>query len=200
MMVMFCVKGFAQRDLSTGGRQLERMKSELSLSDEQYNKLKEVDKKFTGDQAKLRSDTSLTREKVMADRKTMFEKRDSAVREILSKDQHEKWMAMKPAPRQGRGIGRDADPIAELKSELGISDDQAQKISDINRRMTSQFERLRADTTVLRSERPAEVKRIIGERNEKIKRLLTEEQFNRFIVYEKEKTQRGRNARRMAPR
>ena len=203
MLIMaFGMNLFAQRaDPSMNERQLERMKAELALSEAQYSRLKEGHEDFVKAQASLRADTALTREKAMAARKAMMERRTAAIKDILSKEQYEKWMAMKPgAERHSRPERPQGNSMEDMKRELGLSDEQVKKVKDLNSQMTISFQKLRADTTASRANRTSALKEIVADRNEKIKKVLTEDQYEKFIAYEKAKAQMRKRGTRPGQR
>ena len=195
VLVTACsISVFAQRaEPSRNERQMEKMTSELALSEEQYSRLKKTNEEFAKEMARMRADTALTREKALAGRKAMVEKRSAALKEILTKEQYEKWMAMKPGQskhgKQGRPHPGRYHSADHLKKELGLSDDQAKKLKQYNNEMTGRFQKLRADTTAARANRMSSFKEIVADRNEKIRKVLTEDQYEKFLVFEKAQAQ-----------
>jgi hypothetical protein len=188
---------FAQRSGPSGGdRQIERMKTELALSEDQYTRLKKAHEEFEGEMRRMRADTALTREKAIAGRKVMIDKRSAALKEILTKEQYQKWMTMKPGEsrkiRQGKSRAHNYQSAEDLKEALGLSDDQAKKVKQYNAEMTGKFQKLRADTTVARANRMSAFKEIVADRNEKIKKVLTEDQYENFLAFEQERVQMRR--------
>ena len=174
---------------------------ELSLSEEQVARLKDVNETFFKDQRALRADTAMTREKMMAGRKQMMDKRNKAIKSILTEEQYTKWMAMRQEGSHRPEPGRHRqDMTAELKKEVGISDKQVEEIKAINAEMAKEFARLRADSTVTRPERPKAARAIVSSRNEKIQKLLTPEQYEKFLAYENERTQARRGSHPMRKR
>jgi periplasmic protein CpxP/Spy len=198
VMLTVSVNLLAQRSVdAVSEKQAARLKSELSLSDQQLARFVELNKKFKDDQLRMRSDTSLTRERIMAERNQMMEARNREIKKLLTKEQHEKWMAMKPAQgREKREPQRRGNPVEDLKKELGINDEQARKIVSINTKMGAQFQRLRSDTTVTRENRGKAMSSIVEARNEEVRKILTEEQFTNFLVYQKQKAKERRGGGR----
>ena len=191
MMLVLCSDVFAQRPLHEGNeRQIEEMKAKLSLSEKQYSRLKEANQMWIKEQERVRADTSLTREKLMKERKAITEEWNNSVRDILSKEQYENWMAMKPGDaRRSRGSVRNVDDLENLKSEVGLSEEQVAEIREINAIMTTGFMKLRIDTTATSADRRAAAKEIVKVRNENIKEMLTPEQYQKFVAYEKARAQ-----------
>ncbi len=191
MMAGFALFSHAQGDQSSNNRRLEKLKTDLALSDEQVAKFKESNKKFSEEQMRLRADTSLTRAELMEERKKIAEKREEEIATIFTKEQHEKWMSMKPSPnRQPRRDGRPQKSMEEMKKELGLNDKQVEELKAINKEMSEQFQQLRSDTTA-RQNKMTTMRGIMDERNAKIKKVLTKEQYTRFRELEQQR-RRGR--------
>lgn len=191
LMLMLCTNVFAQRPVkNVNERQIEKMKAGLSLSEEQYLRLKEANQMIIKEQERVRADTSLTREKLISKRKTMLETWNDSIRKILSKEQYDSWMAMKPGEaRPSRPSVSNGEEMKKLRTEVGLSEEQVKKIKDINAIMTTAFQNLRADTTTTGSSRRAASKTILDERNKKVKETLTPGQYERFVAFEKERAQ-----------
>ncbi len=202
--LVFSASLLAQRNSgeSMADRQVERMKTALSLSDDQVARLKKANTDFREGHRAMVTDTTLTRGQLMARGKELMEGREKSVKQILTKEQYEKWMNAKPAatrrtwsekrpdPRGGRG-----QHIERMKTTLGLSDDQVKGVESANAKMMEQFRGLRADTTLTREDRMKEHKRIAEERRASISKILTKEQYEKFAAFEKkpmrERQQRG---------
>ncbi len=111
-------------------------------------------------------------------------------------------MAMKPGEAMRGGGGRPSvskgEDVEQLRTEVGLSEEQLKKIKDINAIMTTAFQKLRADTTTTGASRRAAAKTIRDERNKKVKETLTPGQYERFVAFEKERAQS--RERRPVPR
>ena len=197
MAISLSVFSQEQKDASFNERHAAKMKSELSLSDEQFNRIKTLDEKFRNDQAKLRADTSLTRENIITARKEMQLEREKEIKRVLSKEQYEKWTSMMsrqpPPSRQSPGS---LDVMAEMKKEVGLNDDQVKGIKSLNETMTSKFRKLRSDTTITGRNKSHAIRATLEERNEKVKQLLTEEQYEKFVAFEQQKIREKRRGGR----
>ncbi len=191
MMAGFALFSHAQGDQSTNNRRLEKLKTDLALSDEQMAKFKESNKKFSAEQMRLRADTSLTRAELMEERKKIAEMREEEIATIFTKEQHEKWMSMKPSQdRQPRRDGRPQKSMEEMKKALGLNDKQVEELKVIYKETSEQFQQLRSDTTA-RQNKMTTMRGIMDERNAKIKKVLTKEQYARFRELEQQR-RRGR--------
>jgi len=182
---------FAQKPVAQlNERQIEKMNADLSLSDEQYLRLKEAHQMLIKEQERVRADTSLTREKLMAERKTMMEAWNNSIRDILSEEQYHSWMAIKRGKdRRTRPSVRNVEDVEKLKTEVGLSEEQVKKIKNINAIMTTQFQKLRSDTTATATDRRTAAKQIVDARNRKIKESMTPVQYEKFVAYENGRAQ-----------
>ncbi len=101
--IIFAQHGHGKFDSSeTATKRADKMKTELSLSDDQYAKVKAINEKFAASHTKLRSDTSLTigtshkkMEKLRADQETQ-------IKSVLTKEQLTKWTAFKTKKEEDR--------------------------------------------------------------------------------------------------
>src|SRR6478609_6428970 len=85
---------FAQRHYRgnhTGTGRADRMKKELSLNDDQYGKLKTIDKTFAERWTKLRADTAITVGSARNQMKHLREEHQEEVKGVLTADQWTKW-------------------------------------------------------------------------------------------------------------
>ncbi len=187
MMAGFALLSYSQVDQSSSNRRLEKLKTELALSDDQVAKFKETSKKFNAEQMRLRGDTSLTRGELMEERKKIEEKREEEIATIFTKEQHEKWMSMKPSQdRQPRRDGKPQRSMEEMKKALGLNDKQVEEIKAVNKEMSERFQQLRSDTTAQQSKMKT-MRGIMDERNSKIKKVLTKEQYASFLEMEQQR-------------
>lgn len=198
VMMMFSLNVYAQEksDSSLHETHALRMKTELSLSDEQFSRVKALNEKLRADQARLRADTSATRAGIISATKSMLAERDKKMKEILSKEQYEKWMSMTrrqpPAGQRARG----SDLMSEMKKELGLTADQVKKIKTINDHMAAEFKKIRLDTTATRQNKGQAMRSVLEKRNAQVKELLTEEQYDKFIAFEQQAVRANRRGGR----
>lgn len=169
-----------------GEVQVAKMKTELSLSDDQVVKLQAINDAFEEARMKLDGDTSISREHLASAKAKTLRDRNEGFMEVLTKDQFSKWMETIRAQSRNRTLGRGAshESLQKMKTALGLSDQQVKDVIAINAHMTGEFKKLRADTAIAREDRSAEVKKIMVNRNTKIKKALSEEQYVKFLEYE----------------
>src|SRR5258708_39824636 len=81
-----------------------------------------------------------------------------------------------PPPRRG-GM---RDPMAMMKEQLSLTDDQIEKIKPILKDRQEKMTALRGDTSLSQEDRRAKMKEIIDASNAKIKPILTADQKEKF--------------------
>lgn len=174
-----------------------RMKSELSLNDAQYAQLRSINQAFMADQRKLNADTSMSRGKYQTERKKLIADRQEKIKKVLTEDQYEKWTAKtRPHPQNARADRRTRNPMEDLKSSLGVSDEQARKIMLSNREMAEAYRKLQSDSISSPDERKAAVEELRKERNAKVRKFLNDEQYSNFVKYEAERSRYRRGGAR----
>ncbi|MEX2231862.1 MAG: hypothetical protein WD824_06870 [Cyclobacteriaceae bacterium] len=189
IMALASLNLFSQIDPAMVERLAPKMKEELSLTDEQFARLKKINEKFRSAHASLRADTTLTRDKALVERRQIQDDRNNAIKEMLTKEQFAKWNEVKSGPRQKKTA---SNPMEEMKTALGLTDDQVKKIEAINLISGGEFKKLRADTTVSVANKRKTIVTIQEARKEKIKKILTEEQYLNFLLYEADKAKNRR--------
>jgi gluconate kinase len=188
VMVLASLNLLGQRNnnLLHGEAQVAKMKAELSLSDDQVVKLQEINDAFEEARMKLEGDTAISREDLASAKAKILRDRNKGLMEVLTKDQFSKWMETMRGQSRNRTFGRGTshESLQQMKTALGLSDQQVKDIIAINTHMTAEFKKLRADTAIAREDRSAEVKKIMVNRNTEIKKVLSEEQYVKFLEHE----------------
>lgn len=190
-LMVLCLHAAAQPDTmsSSSDRQLARLKSELSLTDEQAQRVRYANEKFMAAQTGLVSDTVLTREGLLVRRRQLLAERDSSFREILTKQQYATWSALNKGARNSSGAT--ATSVEAMKQAVGLTDDEVKKITGINTQMTEGIRRIRLDSTVVREDKTAAMKKVAEQRRDAIRKLLTPEKFEKFVAFEASTRRRG---------
>jgi hypothetical protein len=171
---------------------MNRLRAALSLSEDQVREFILVDQAFREGLARVRADTSLTREKAIAERKLHFDKREVQLRNLLSDKQYAKWAQIRPPDDRAQS----QPGLDDLKVRLALSDEQVKKIAAINSATAHKFRQLRTDTVSVQ-DRSAAARVIAEQRTVAIRKVLTEEQFAKYVELEKDKSRHRR--RRAGP-
>lgn len=197
ILLVAAMNGSAQKHPGSAmpEKQAQHMKSVLSLSDEQYERVKALNEKFRAAQASLLADTVLTREEVLLKRKRLMDERDVDIKDILTGEQYAKWDSLRNGGgRNRRSPGRNA--MEAMKEALDLSDEQVKEIQALNSRVAGKMREVRTDSAMTRESRPAAMKNIHEERRAELKKILTDVQYEKLLVYEDQDRRRGRRGGR----
>lgn len=143
-----------------------RLKSELSLTDDQEAKMREINKKYREEYAKSRQ------ERHEKD-KQMFEAREKEVKEALTQEQYAKLQAMRAERHKKSG----------LKEKAGLTDEEAKRVESINKATWERMRELRASSGMTRES----AKEVMNERDAKLREALPKDKYEKVIAVEKER-------------
>jgi hypothetical protein len=159
----------------------EKMKTDLALTDAQYASIKSIDQKYDNQRTALKNDTAQTREAKGAAFKTMRTNEENEITALLTADQKTKWDKLKAE----RGEKRKAQfqkiseqREAKLKSTLGLSDDQSQKMKTTNQQFMEKLGALRKSDT----KDKAAFEKLKADHEAAVKGILTPEQFQKWTT------------------
>lgn len=88
--IIFAQRHGSHRD-STGVQHLERMKTELLLTDNQYTQVKMIETKFAATRNKVKADTALTVGTMRNRMKKIETEREVQLKKVLTEPQWTKW-------------------------------------------------------------------------------------------------------------
>jgi Spy/CpxP family protein refolding chaperone len=157
----------------------EKMKTDLALTDAQYASIKSIDTKYNNKRDALKNDTAQTREAKGAAFKTMRTDEENEIAALLTADQKTKWDKLKAEHGEKRKehfqkISEQRE--AKLKTTLGLSDDQSQKMKAVNQQFMEKFGALRKSDT----KDKAAFEKLKTDHEAAIKGILTPEQFQKW--------------------
>jgi periplasmic protein CpxP/Spy len=98
-----------------------------------------------------------------------------------------------PEKREKPNTARRGNPDQRLKriaEELGVNDEQKEKLKNLLTEENKQLRELRENTSVAREERRAKVQQIRSETDKKVKALVTTEQFEKWKKHREEPNRR----------
>ncbi len=164
-------------------RHAERMKTELSLNDDQFASVKTINKKYANRHIAIRRDSSMTRDQKYEQFKDLRMERKEEIESVLTPDQKVKWeVARKKRTEKMRekAADRKAKRDKFLKEELALTDDQQTKMETARKSVKGKLDHLRANTSLSKDEKHAEMKQIRAEYESSVRQVLTDEQFNKW--------------------
>jgi hypothetical protein len=94
---------FAQRKFdpqAMAARQTEKMKTELTLTDEQYATVKSINEAYAEKQVAVRDNSALSRDDKMQQIKTLGAEKNEALKKVLTQEQNTKWEAYRAEHRK----------------------------------------------------------------------------------------------------
>jgi len=171
MLVMVSTVAFAQKkhggDFHNGKtNSANRMKQELSLSDDQYNKVKAINEKYASKYSAVRQDTSLTRGRASSKFRSLKTEQVAELKEVLTADQWTKWTAQK---------NKHTLSADRMKQQLSLSDDQYNKVKALNEKYVAKYSTVKT------------------EQDTELKKVLTPEQWTKWNDLTAKRTQGHRS-------
>lgn len=159
----------------------EKMKTDLALTDAQYASIKSIDQKYINKREALKDDSSQTREAKGTAFRTMRTDENNEIMALLTPEQKAKWDKLKTEHGEKRKehfqkISEQRE--AKLKSTLGLSDDQSQKMKAANQQFMEKFSALRKSDT----KDKAAFEKLKTDHEAAIKGILTPEQFQKWTT------------------
>jgi Spy/CpxP family protein refolding chaperone len=181
---------FAQKKERPHGQReghLERLKTELSLSDAQYASIKGINKKYAEQFSQIRKDSVTTRKDKHTTLKGLREKRQSEINSVLSPEQKTKLETLKKQRAEKRKEHQKARAEkhgAQMINKLSLTDDQAAKLKAENKSFFEKVLALRSSNN--KEANKAEMKKLRKDHEDAVKSILTTEQFSKWKDMRKE--------------
>ena len=191
--IMFAQRHGGRSEGARADRLNEYMKTELSLTDDQYEKVKTINETFGDRIKKLRKDSTVSKEASREEMRKMRDEHAAALKGVLTDKQYAQWTALENSHKE-RLSGNRAD---YMKKELLLSDDQYSKVKAINKNFGEQVKTLKSDSTMSRETARVEFKKIRDEKNAAMKSVLTADQYSKWISMKAKRGHDGRRRERM---
>ncbi len=190
-MVFAQHKEHNQKERAT--KQSEKLKSELSLNDDQYATIEGIQEKYASKHDALRNDSTAERGNRLETLRTLRLKKEKEIEAVLTPEQKSKWKTLREERSAKRIIERE-DRIKKheqnLTSELKLSDDQVTKVDEANKQFRDKLSILRRESKEGMEAEKADRHKIRTEHDAAIKAILTDEQFSKWSSMKREKKSR----------
>ncbi|RAW00597.1 hypothetical protein [Pseudochryseolinea flava] len=190
--VMMCTMVFAQHQGSYHRHDkvalIDKMKTELTLSEEQYASIKSINEKYHAKRVAVRKDSAIAKEEKSKTLKSLQESRRKEMNTVLTPAQSEKWKTLQQQQKQQRRADRQkekAERAAKLKETLSLTDDQLQKMEAVNKTFHSKVKASRKEGQY-REVYKETMKKQRDEHQNEIKTILTPAQFEKYQALKKE--------------
>jgi hypothetical protein len=203
LMILLLTTGglFAQNQKGMGNQpgQMKEMndlaKTELDLSDEQADQWDAIHSNYFTELDNLRADNSLSKEEKSAKMKVIRKTKDEEIKALLSNDQLKKFdeirremrsnkQASLRGPNQKPGMGPGPENARErgdrMKSELGLSDEQAKEWDEIQAAYRSKMHDIMIDDSLDREVKNASRDELKEEMAGELMMILDDKQVELF--------------------
>lgn len=94
---------------ATAAKHAERMKTDLTLNDEQYARVKTIYEQYEVSQAAVRADSTLAKDAEHTKMKKLKDDRDVSLKAAVTEAQWTKWQALKEEKKDGKKGGPKKD-------------------------------------------------------------------------------------------
>jgi hypothetical protein len=166
--------------------------NKLHFNDQQKQQWNGIKKDYAARYMDLNKQENIT-VKEMRDRKETLRKDEKkAFQNLLTSDQKQQLADMKKqmaAKRQEMAAKR----LDEMKTRLGLSDDQTAKIKDLNNSFYSQLKQYRENESLARPDKRDQIIALVKQHRENLRAVLTPEQQDKMKQMREERKDRREN-------
>lgn len=174
---------------------------ELNLSADQKSRLKAIREDYKKSMTDLKSNAQLSEQEKQTRRKTLHEQFRSQSEAVLTpaqKDQvakkKEEWKAAhKDGMKKGEGRsakGKGLDRGKKMQEELGLTNEQQQKVSSIRSEFKPKFESLRSDNSLTQEQKKEKMRQLMQQQQQEMKAVLTPDQVEKMKAMRQQHSQK----------
>ncbi len=180
--------------------------NDLKLSEQQSQKLKDINKSFLASTQDIRKNDALSKEDKKAKIESLQADRTGQIKSVLDAGQFEQWQKNQSAnkekmadlmeKRKGKegkkGAGGRDHSDATIK-ELGLTEKQGADLKSINKEYAGKAMELKNKTDLTKEEKKEQAKALKAERSAKLKASLGDAQYEKYEAMRKEgKKEKGK--------
>ncbi|SIO11031.1 hypothetical protein [Chitinophaga niabensis] len=172
--------------------------NDLKLSEQQSQKLKDINKSFLASTQDIRKNDALSKEDKKAKIESLQADRTGQIKSVLDAGQFEQWQKSQSAnkekmaglmeKRKGKegkkGAGRDHSDAA-IK-ELGLTEKQGADLKSINKEYAAKAMELKNKADLTKEQKKEQAKALKAERSAKLKTSLGDAQYEKYEALRKE--------------
>jgi Spy/CpxP family protein refolding chaperone len=173
-------------------------KDGLNLTEDQKAKMKSLHEEQKKEMQALKENKSATKEQ----RKELHKKYREQMQSILTPAQKEQMAKMKEERKasaqkgdfkRGKVFGKKGDfkRGGDFQKELGLTQDQKDKMAKIRTDFRSQFESLRNDNNLSKEQKKTKMRDLMKAQQEQMKTVLTKEQIEKMQSLRKERSSKN---------
>jgi Spy/CpxP family protein refolding chaperone len=163
---------------------------ELNFTDQQKQQLKTINSDFRTKMAELNKNENITVKEMRDKRAALLKEQRTAFQNLLTPEQKTKLEDMRKKG-EARQQEMAAKHLENMKTRLGLSDDQTAKIKNINDGFRSQLQKFRDNQSLNRSDKRDQFMALVKQRNDNIKSVLTPEQYDKMQDLRKQRMERS---------
>ncbi len=181
-LLITTTSSFAQRNVR-GKDVLDKMKTELNLSDQQVSDWKALNESLTDKRRDILSDEDMSREDRMAEMQKLQAEREAGVAEILTEEQYAQYEQMKLEIKEeasARMEARKDELEQKMIEELQLSEEQVTQWQNLNEEYKGFFQEIAADEGLSREEKMAEMKTLQEQKETDLAEILSDEQMSQY--------------------
>lgn len=193
-LIMMAIAGLmttasiAQQRSAGSYNQAERMKTVLELDEQQYASIRDINEKYSKRAEEMKANGQVSdRSQLQALRSD----RRKEVEAVLTPAQKEKWEIYKRDRVEKRmayhekrkAAGKDARirHAEKMKAELGLSDEQAEKMKAANAKFQTEMQALRSASQSSGTQDETALAKIRADHEAAVRSILTAEQFEKWM-------------------
>ena len=181
-----------QRTIKREHRGGHELKS-LNLSEDQKTKFKALQEQNRKEMAEIRKNENITVKEWKAKMEAQRKDYRSKVQGLLTEDQKaqlEKSKAERRSRMSDRTMERTKLRSDRMKTELGLSEEQAAKMKSNREAMTQKMKTIRENKSLTDEAKKEQVQELMKQQKEEMKSILTEEQLKKMQDQRKHRTHR----------
>ncbi|HVX49913.1 MAG TPA: hypothetical protein VHB48_07140 [Chitinophagaceae bacterium] len=178
--------GFAGRHMPMRPAARQNAMRGIQLTDDQKTQMKTINDDYRKQLNTLQSNNSITLGEYKTQLAALQKDHRQKVNSVFTDDQ-KKLMADRRQKMKGRMQKMGAANLQQLKSSLGLSDDQVAKIKSQRQNTQAELKTLRSDSTLLPAQKREKVKEIFARQKEQMKSILTPGQQSKLESMQKER-------------
>ncbi len=169
-----------------GGHDKQEMMKQLNLTVAQKQQFKTQREDFQQQMAELKKNDNITVKDWKAKKETLHKEQKAKMDAILTSDQKATLEKLK-AEGKGKHDGMNRHQGNDMKTQLGLTDDQSAKMKKSREEMMQKMKALRDDKTLIDEQRMEKRKELMKQQKESMKSILTPEQMKKLNETKKQK-------------
>jgi hypothetical protein len=162
-----------------GGPHFGMMTEKLNLSEDQKVKMKTINEDFQAQMTELKKNDNITVKEWKSKMQTLRKDQHAKMQGLLTGEQKAQLEKMKADHKALREVDAKAR-TEKMKIKLGLTDDQAAKISRNHSEMAEKLKAIHDNNALDEASKKEQMKEVMKQQKETMKSILTEEQMKKL--------------------